>query len=225
MYETERQQPTGAARPRLWSPNAAVNWSVLLTPAFGATLQAANWRALGEPERAKTNIVWVWVTCVFLVVNVALIFAPQSELIDRVTRYAGIGLLAGWYFSQGRAQAQFVQASFQGDYERRGWGKPLGVGFAALAAYVVVIFTLFVVTYQRDADEVAAEVAPLVLENWHKNATLKSATIQKLTLVHQDGDTYSGFVYATLAGRPERLPITVTHDGHTIRWEIKPPEE
>lgn len=31
----------------LWNPNAAVNWSVLFTPIFGAWIQAKNWKALG----------------------------------------------------------------------------------------------------------------------------------------------------------------------------------
>ena len=38
--------------PPLWNPNAAANWSLLFSPAFGAFVHMKNWQALGEPEKA-----------------------------------------------------------------------------------------------------------------------------------------------------------------------------
>ncbi|MGB0769032.1 MAG: hypothetical protein ACPGYV_15145, partial [Phycisphaeraceae bacterium] len=46
---------------RLYSPNAAANWSLLFTPIFGAYLHAKNWRAIGDADRADTNIKWMWI--------------------------------------------------------------------------------------------------------------------------------------------------------------------
>jgi len=37
----------------IWNPNAAANWSILFTPAFGSYLQMLNWRTLSEPAKAS----------------------------------------------------------------------------------------------------------------------------------------------------------------------------
>ncbi len=34
---------------------------------------------------------------------------------------------------------------------------------------------------------------------------------------------YTGFVDATVAGKAERLPLTVFYDGGTFRWELQMP--
>ena len=41
--------------PPLWNPNAAANWSLLLSPAFGAFLHMKNWEELGEPAKAAAS--------------------------------------------------------------------------------------------------------------------------------------------------------------------------
>ena len=38
----------------IWNPNAASNWSIIFTPAFGSYLHALNWRTLGEEEHARS---------------------------------------------------------------------------------------------------------------------------------------------------------------------------
>jgi len=214
-------QTAEPVRPRLWNPNAAANWSLLLTPAFGAYLHAANWRALGKPERATTNMVWLWATVAFLVVNIGTVFVPDSKAIEGVMQLAGLGLLLGWYFTQGRPQARFVKEKLGDNYVKKGWGLPLMAGVAGVGGYVAVIFFLAVAAYKPDPKELAAEVKPLILQEWQKKPELRGATIQDVTLVHKGGNTYSGFVDATLAGKSERLMLEVTHDGQTILWQLK----
>ena len=46
----------------LWNPNSAANWSLVLTPAFGAYLNKLNWKNLGEFGKASTANIWFYVT-------------------------------------------------------------------------------------------------------------------------------------------------------------------
>lgn len=126
-------------RPNLWNPNVAANWSLLLTPAFGAYLHAINWRALDNPERVKANIMWVWVTLVFLAINLGTIFLPESKYVDRIMQLAGLGILLGWYFTQARSQVRYIKKAFGNSYVKKRWGLPLLMGVAAIGAYCVVI--------------------------------------------------------------------------------------
>lgn len=125
--------------PAIWNPNAAANWSLLFTPAFGALIHMKNWRALGEPARAATAKVWVIVSFVFLALVVLLgVVAPDSKPIDAASRGGGLILLIAWYAGSGREQARYVKSRFGNGYVRRGWGRPLMIAFAALVALFVI---------------------------------------------------------------------------------------
>lgn len=53
--------PAPASRPpALWNPVAAVGWSLLFSPAFGAFLHARNADAMGRADEAKANRVWFY---------------------------------------------------------------------------------------------------------------------------------------------------------------------
>lgn len=52
--------------PPLWNPNAAANWSLLFSPAFGAFLHMKNWQALGQPNKATSAKVWFVLSLVVL---------------------------------------------------------------------------------------------------------------------------------------------------------------
>jgi hypothetical protein len=212
----------GPVRPHLWNPNAAAWWSLLLTPAFGAYLHASNWQALGKPERAATNMVWVWGIVAFYGVVIVTVFLPDSKVIDGVMRSAGLGLLIGWYFSQGRPQARYVKESLGDDYVKKSWGLPLLAGAAAFSGYLVVIFIMAVASYKPDPNELAAAVKPLILQEWQKKPELIGAKINNITLVHKGGNTYTGFVDATFGGKSQQLALEVTHDGQNTMWQVKP---
>jgi hypothetical protein len=216
------REPAESTPPRLWNPNAAALWSLLLTPAFGAYLHAANWRTLGDPGHAKANKLCVWLTFVFMAIIAGTLFLPESEVIDKGMRAAGVGLLVGWYLSLGRSQAQYIKEVLGNRYVKKGWGLPLLIAVGAIGAYAAVIFFVVEVTYKPDPAELADQVKPLILEEWHKTPELRGATIMNVTLFHRVGKVYSGFVDAKLAGHVERLALEVIYEGNAITWEIKP---
>jgi hypothetical protein len=210
------------AAPQLWNPNAAANWSLVFTPAFGAFLHARNWKALGQPERATINLVWVVATAVFLAINFVTVFMPASQAIEGVMRLAGMGLLCGWYFTQGRPQAQYVKDKFGNSYSKKGWALPLLVGVLSTGMYVATCFGLAMAASRPSAETLAVEVRPLILQEMQKKPGLQGFVIQDITLVHKGGNTYTGFLDATLNGVSERITLEVTHDGRSILWELKP---
>lgn len=131
--------PPSAPAPALWNPNAAANWSLLLTPAFGAFLHMKNWAALGEPQKADASRKWfVAVLAFYLVMAIVAAVLPESREMNVVSRGFGIGLLAAWYFSSAREQMQHVLGRYGKAYPRRGWGVALLLGLAGIVAYVVV---------------------------------------------------------------------------------------
>lgn len=116
---------------QLWNPNAAANWSLLFSPAFGAWVHAKNWQALNRSDKARTSMVWAYLGLALLGVA---IFVP-----DRTARSISIGFLVGWYFSSAREQVKYVKGELNGIYQKRGWGKPLGLALLALIAYAIVV--------------------------------------------------------------------------------------
>lgn len=123
---------TDRPKPKIWNPNAAANWSLLFSPAFGAILQAMNWKELGQPDRAKTNKTWACVTIIFL-----LLFALIPVNVGGIGGLIGLILLLSWYFSQGRAQAKYVKETYGKEYEKKGWAKPLLIGIGCFIGYVI----------------------------------------------------------------------------------------
>jgi hypothetical protein len=138
--------PVAASPLAIWNPNAAVLWSLVLTPTFGTTIQMLNWRALGEPQRAATATGWVVASFVLLVLSVAPI---DSEEVDRLLRLVNFVFTVGWCLSTGRVQVRYVKARLGTSYPRRRWGKPLLIGlagFLAVMALAVGISLLMVPT-------------------------------------------------------------------------------
>lgn len=136
--------PQGAPdSPAVWNPNASAAWSLLFTPAFGAFLHAKNAELLGRTAEADANRIWFYCSLAYLVVVAASVFFPMIP--DRVFNAVAIGLLAGWYFSLGRKQAQYVRGTWQGRYQRKPWTIPLLVAFGCLIAYSCIIVALIFV--------------------------------------------------------------------------------
>ena len=136
---TTSTTPTDAPPP-LWNPNAAACWSLLFTPAFGAFLHARNAQSLGRPEEAKANRIWFYVSLAYLVVVLISIFIPKIP--DMIFRGAAVGILIGWYISLGKKQIRYVKDTRQKCYQRKGWSKPLAVGFGCLVGYLLLCVLL-----------------------------------------------------------------------------------
>jgi hypothetical protein len=137
----DAQQSEGS--PAIWNPNAAANWSLLFSPAFGAFLHMLNWRALGELQREATARLWfIAALCMLALYLVLGLVLADFRGVEGVTRALGFGFLLVWYFSAARGQAKFVKEKFGKSYPRKGWAKPLLIALAALAGYILVAFLI-----------------------------------------------------------------------------------
>jgi len=124
------------ARPRpIWNPNAACNWSLFLSPAFGAYIHSLNWMTLNEPARARSANVWFLVS---LLMTTMLSLLPLAGVGAQEARSLALVYLLIWYFAAGRPQARYVKERLGTDYPRKAWGKPLLVAIALFLAYVVI---------------------------------------------------------------------------------------
>lgn len=123
----------------IWNPNAAANWSLVFSPAFGSYIQMLNWRALGEPEKAASSQKWFYVSLGMLVVYLCMgIFMDDSKAADGAARGLGLLLLLVWYFSSGRAQIKYVKEKLGTSYTKKSWGKALLIGIGAIFGYFIV---------------------------------------------------------------------------------------
>lgn len=132
--------------PELWNPNAAANWSLLFSPAFGAFLHMKNWQALGETQRAQLNRNWA-IASVLIIFGAGFLSAllPESKALDSSTRLIGFALLVAWYMTSAKVQAKFVKDRFGSAYPRRGWGLPILAAIGCFAAVVVVAVVIAVI--------------------------------------------------------------------------------
>lgn len=126
-----RTRQGGSQQPYLWNPKAVVLWALFLSP-LAVWLHAENWEELGEPQKAKKNRFFV-----FLVIG----FVLGTTLITiitgiRIPLYASTLLWLGWFLTMGREQMDFVRSTFGEDYERRPWGKALGLVVLAIVGLI-----------------------------------------------------------------------------------------
>jgi hypothetical protein len=139
--ELTPQAPAGgqAMGHAIWNPNAAANWSLIFTPAFGSYLQMRNWLALGETRRARASRAWFVASLVVLFANLFVgMVLGDARRADLVTRFVLLVLLVVWYFAAGRAQARYVRERFGKDYARRPWGRALLWAVGAVIAYYAI---------------------------------------------------------------------------------------
>lgn len=119
--------------PPLWNPNAAANWCLLLSAAFGAYLHMKNWKALGESLKANISMVWMIVSILLLFGNIFLStgnLGPGAEYQQKSVHIRTINLplivvLLAWYFLSARAQIKYIKDRFGDNYPRKGWLKPI----------------------------------------------------------------------------------------------------
>jgi hypothetical protein len=135
------------ATPLIWNPGAAVAWSLLFSPIFGALVHMNNWEAMGKPEQAERSKRWAIGCFLLFIAMLAITIAmPESRLIDSLTTLGGFGLLIAWYAASARDQIQFVTDGHGKDYVRRGWGKPLLYGVLVYVGVIVVGIVISVIS-------------------------------------------------------------------------------
>lgn len=119
--------------PSLWNPYAANCWSILFSPAFGAYLNALNWKAMGDEGKARASMIWFYVSAALLVPD---LFVPPDA--RQAVNLLYVVYLLVWYFVSGRPQEKYVKRIYDKAYPRKLWGKPLGIAFLALVVYTLV---------------------------------------------------------------------------------------
>ena len=139
--------PSSTQGPALWNPAAAVNWSLPLTPAFGAYLQMQNWKALGEPNRAASARRWFYTSLAMAALYLVLAFVIEDDKIDQYLRGLGFGFLIVWYVASGRSQIDYVKEKLGRDYERRPWGVALLCGMGGVILFYAVSIIIGLVIY------------------------------------------------------------------------------
>ncbi len=109
-------------------------------------------------------MIWVWTTVAYAVVCVSSLFLIDSKGINSLLNMGWIGLLLGWYFTQGKSQIEYVGMAFPNGYAMRSWGVPLGIGFGSATVYIIAVILIATAAYKPDPTELAAEVRPLILK-------------------------------------------------------------
>lgn len=123
----------------LWNPQAAVWWSLFLSPVFGSILHMKNWHALGEHEKAGQAMVWSVAMAVVLIVS--SLVSMQNAALGRLGNMTGLIVMVLWYIACAREQVAYVDA--RGAYPRRGWGAPVMAAIGAFFAFAVLVVLLF----------------------------------------------------------------------------------
>ena len=129
------EREPGENAPALWNPNAAANWCLLLSGAFGAYLHMRNWQALGDSARARASRNWMIAMIAVVCIGPGL---ATFAGVPGVGSLVAFGLLVAWYFVSARAQMRYVRENFGDSYPRRGWALPLFLGFVIVIAVSTV---------------------------------------------------------------------------------------
>ena len=92
-------------------------------------------------------------------------------------------------------------------------------GAIAVAACVALSWVLVAVGSRPVPEVVAAKARLLIQEHWQKTPELRGGTIQNVTLVHEGGNVYSGFMEAQLGGLTLHYRLKVIFDGKGFEAE------
>lgn len=127
----------------LWNPNAAANWSLPFTPAFGSYLQMLNWRSLNEPARASSAQSWFHASLLMLFIYFLIgIFVSDAERRYSIIWWLSFLYLITWYLGSGRSQVKYVKAKFGKNYPKKPWGQALLIAAGALVGCWMIAFAL-----------------------------------------------------------------------------------
>ena len=124
----------------VWNPNSIANWSLLLSPIFGAWMSYLNWKALGETDRATASKYWL-TGSISWIVSGTLVICITDSLVYRIGVVAGyVLMLLVWYWAENRNQNSYITSRLGGKYPRRSWFKPLAI---ALSIFLICQFAFW----------------------------------------------------------------------------------
>jgi hypothetical protein len=138
-----------SASARIWNPEAVANWSLFLTPIFGAYLQAVNWRELGFADKSKSSLNWLYVSIILF-----LALPPISAYLYVTAGGLDAGFLIAllylfvWYFSFGSEQLRYTRKTLKSVYTKRSIWIPLAVSILMVIFYKIFYYQmLFLFTF------------------------------------------------------------------------------
>jgi hypothetical protein len=149
--EVASPRPAAIAVSALWNPDAAVAWSLLFSPVFGAYVHMHNWHSLGEPQQAARA--WRWFRAgVALLALQALSGALNTRLNDEslLMHPASVLFTLLWYLLAARPQSLLIKARYGRTYPRRRWdpvvlaaliGAGLYSALKAITAWLLIALT------------------------------------------------------------------------------------
>jgi MFS family permease len=185
-------------------------WQIVLVGAVAGPLGGA---LIGIKERrARGNLVRpdiATIICVIygLVPALLLVLGGIGLVKGKFTGYLFLGVV-----SAGPMLGLLVGGILDRAYEatfKKSWGTALGSSCAALAVCTAMVLIFARATSPPDPEEVVPKVKRLILREWKKKPELRGATIQEITLVHNGGKEYTGFIMATIRGQAERFSLKV----------------
>ena len=191
---------------KLWNPNTAANWSLLLTPMFGAWIHALNWKELNQSGKAKSSMAWVYGYVIFILIS---LFTP-------IPPFIGLGILGAWYFSIAKEQVKYIKENGI-SYQKKSWGKPLKIGFSAFVIYIAVV-AVILSSSGVSTDDLSKNVIKSMKENNEFQAG--SIQIKELTLVKESGNEYSGILETLEPNGEFNYKVRVIYYGNNMTWEL-----
>jgi hypothetical protein len=218
-WHTRPSRAPDSSTPVLWNPHAASRWSFLFSPAFGAFLHAKNADCLTRKGEAKANMVWFYISLVFIVLVVV------SSLILNLPQYlyyfANGTLLLSWYFHVGVKQEKFVKQTLKSKYQKRSWAAPLSIVAVCWGVIVAILIFISPAVPITQAD-LEIQVRNDIQESLLKNADTAGTHVESFNLVHENSNKYSGILIARTGSKTESVDVDVTVDGRKFLWIIQP---
>lgn len=127
--------PASGEAPALWNPKWLGAWSLLLSWGFGAFLLARNWKALGEPAKAKRAMVWFYSIFPWLL---PCLLTPNTPIVQKGFWFASLAILATFYSLEVKPQMKLLKERFDDQFMRKSWWKPVGIACGSFVGVVVI---------------------------------------------------------------------------------------
>lgn len=129
--------------PPLYNPTVVLFASLLFTPVFGGLLQAQNWEALGQADRARASRFWVrtslWLIALYL--GMQLVFRNEP-IINYLGPYFLLVLWGSWVVTGAWKQLGYFRDHVPTDYPKRPLGRPLLLGGFGWLLYFMISVTM-----------------------------------------------------------------------------------
>jgi hypothetical protein len=128
----------------LWNPNAIANWSLLLTPIFGAWLTAKNWQALGQDAYAQKSRKWMLGMAAGLpLATVLMNMTSLPSFVFPAVLGSFVAIFLLWFFMENRKQNSYIKMRFSNGYTKQSWLRPLVRGAVALIIWQIAVWLIW----------------------------------------------------------------------------------